>query len=184
MNHTALCSPPSLLPQSSLKGEGLFSLLHFSKSGQTHLFCCTLRRHSVEIILGCAHEMKNLHSLHKHRLFVSWVLVLIYLCFSIHIWDSLSDWGKCGGGIFFLFLFSFVSLFILRESVCAWPGEGRERGRERILSRFRTISAEPNMGLDPRTVRSWPEVKSSMLINRLSHLAPPWGIFDTGFFTV
>ena len=28
-------------------------------------------------------------------------------------------------------------------------GRGRERGRERILSRFHAISAEPDVGLNP-----------------------------------
>ena len=36
----------------------------------------------------------------------------------------------------------------------------REREREGIPRRLRTVSAEPNSGLDPTITRSWPEAKS------------------------
>ena len=42
---------------------------------------------------------------------------------------------------------TFLSLFVyLRESKL---GKGRERERERIPSRPRTVSAEPDVGLEP-----------------------------------
>ena len=41
-------------------------------------------------------------------------------------------------------------------------GRNRERGRQRIQSSLCTVSAKPDMGIEPtnRTVRSWPEPKS------------------------
>ena len=48
-----------------------------------------------------------------------------------------------------------VDLFILRESGRVSTSRGVQRGREKkIPSRLRTISMEPDMGLNPRTVRS------------------------------
>ena len=45
-----------------------------------------------------------------------------------------------------------VDLFSLRERTCMCQrGRGRERGRQRIPSR---LSAEPDAGLDPTTVRA------------------------------
>ena len=35
----------------------------------------------------------------------------------------------------------------------------RERRRERISSRLRAVGAEPDVGFDPTTARSWPEPK-------------------------
>ena len=60
----------------------------------------------------------------------------------------------------------FIFKFILRERACTHKqGRGRERGRERIASRLCTVSTEPNAGLEPRTVRSWPGPKP-----RVGHL--------------
>ena len=55
--------------------------------------------------------------------------------------------GSCLGP--FIYFFN-VYLFILRESKREreW-GRGRERGRERIPSRTRTGTTEPNPGLEP-----------------------------------
>ena len=47
----------------------------------------------------------------------------------------------------------------VRRRVPAGQGQG-EGGRERLPSRLRTVSAELEAGLEPRTVRSWPEQKS------------------------
>ena len=54
------------------------------------------------------------------------------------------------------------SLFIyLWEREWAQVREGRrERERETIPSRLPAVSAQPNAGLDPTTLRSWPEQKS------------------------
>ena len=62
----------------------------------------------------------------------------------IHIWKC----HQCLETISFLVVF-FFSLFILRERehACEWESS-REKGRERIPSRFRTVSTEP----DPRLV--------------------------------
>ena len=40
-----------------------------------------------------------------------------------------------------------------------WGGEV-ERGRDRIPGRLRAVSTEPDVGLNSRTVRSWPEPRS------------------------
>ena len=45
----------------------------------------------------------------------------------------------------FCILFYFFKFIYLRER--EW-GRGRERGRERIPSRFHAVSAEPNVGLE------------------------------------
>ena len=60
---------------------------------------------------------------------------------------------------YLLLSFFKVYLFWERESVCARVGDGQ---RERISSRFCTVSAKPDVGLKPtnQTVRSWPEPKS------------------------
>ena len=50
---------------------------------------------------------------------------------------------------FFLIYFYFLSLFMLTERE-----HKQGRGRERIPSRFHAISAEPDMGSIPETVRS------------------------------
>ena len=51
----------------------------------------------------------------------------------------------------------------------------RERGRERIPSRFHTISTEPYVGLDLTNCENttWAEIKSQTL-NQLSHPGAPW----------
>ena len=61
----------------------------------------------------------------------------------------------------------------MRES---WAGA--ERGRQRIPSRLQAISTEPVRGSNSRTMRSWPELKSSRKLNQLSHPgAPPLLLF-------
>ena len=35
-----------------------------------------------------------------------------------------------------------------REAMCNW-GKGKERGKERILSRLCAVSTEPDVGLNP-----------------------------------
>ena len=54
-------------------------------------------------------------------------------------------------------------------------GRGRERGR--ISSRLRTVSAEPDAGLDLPIleIMIWAEIKSQML-NRLSHPGAPMAL--------
>ena len=49
-------------------------------------------------------------------------------------------------------------------------GRSRERGRERIPSRFSTAHAEPDVGLKlmNHEIVTWAEIKSQML-NRLGH---------------
>ena len=42
-----------------------------------------------------------------------------------------------------------VYLFILREREQSQVGEGQREEKERIPSRFRTVSTEPDMGLEP-----------------------------------
>ena len=46
-----------------------------------------------------------------------------------------------------------------RETEHEW-GRGRERGRQRIQNRLWAVSAKPDVGLIPWTMRSWPELKS------------------------
>ena len=69
-------------------------------------------------------------------------------------------------------IFSYY-LFILRESVCA-SGGGAERGRERISNRLWTVSAEPDLGLEPTNweIMTWAKTKSGML-NWLCHPGAP-----------
>ena len=52
--------------------------------------------------------------------------------------------------------------------------EQRERGRERILSRFRVVSTEPNIGVDLMSceIMTWAKIKSQML-SQLSHSGAP-----------
>ena len=59
--------------------------------------------------------------------------------------------------------------------MCTWVGRGREReGGERIPSRFHTISAEPDVGLDMglkltnHEIMTWAKIKS-WVFNRLNY---------------
>ena len=53
------------------------------------------------------------------------------------------------------------SYFFLNLLIYFWEvGRDRERRRQRIPSRLHTVSAEPSMGLNPQTVRSWCEPRS------------------------
>ena len=45
----------------------------------------------------------------------------------------------------------------------------RGKGRERETQAGSTLSTEPDARLDPMTLASWPEPKSSQTLNRLSH---------------
>ena len=58
-----------------------------------------------------------------------------------------------------------------RESEQNW-GWG-QRGRERISSRLRTVSAEPDTGIHlmNHEIKTWAEIKSQM-VNQLSHRCP------------
>ena len=53
-------------------------------------------------------------------------------------------------------------------------GKGREKGRQRIPSRLRAVSTEPNAGLNlmNREIMTWAEIKSQMP-NWLSHQGAP-----------
>ena len=46
------------------------------------------------------------------------------------------------------FFFLFIHLFQERERERVQAGRGRERGRERIPSRLRAVSTEPDVGLE------------------------------------
>ena len=60
--------------------------------------------------------------------------------------------------------FCFEGLFIYFERVRE-QGRGRERGRERIPSRLRVVSTEPDAGHDPTNCEMtiWAKIKSQML---------------------
>ena len=54
-----------------------------------------------------------------------------------------------------------VYLFILREREST--SRGREREKERILSRLCIVSREPDIGLDPMNCEIMTEIKNRML---------------------
>ena len=55
----------------------------------------------------------------------------------------------------------FYFIYLLWEKERGWVGgAGAKREGERIPSRLHTVSAEPNIGFNPRTMRSWTEPKS------------------------
>ena len=68
--------------------------------------------------------------------------------------------------------FNFLK-FILRETECK-QGRGRERRRQRIPSRLRAVSVEPDQGLGPRNceIMTRAEIKSQTF-NQLSHPGTP-----------
>ena len=69
------------------------------------------------------------------------------------------------------FFFNFINSFFLSLFIYFDKRERqRERGRERIPSRFHTVSAEPDAGLELMNcqIMTWVEIMSWML-NRLSH---------------
>ena len=68
--------------------------------------------------------------------------------------------------------FKEIYLLILERE----PDEGAEGEGERESQADSPLSKEPYSGLDPMTLRSWPETKSWML-NKLSHP----GILDLEF---
>ena len=84
---------------------------------------------------------------------------------------SLSSWVS----VFFSFLFS-----PLGETE---TGRGRERQRERISSRLCSVSAEPDLGLNPTNfeIITWAEIKSWMF-NQLSHPGAPTLFLNVSFF--
>ena len=59
-----------------------------------------------------------------------------------------------------IYLFLFIFLFYLFERRQGKRGRGREREREREPQAGSTLSTDPNRGLDPMTLGSWPESKS------------------------
>ena len=58
----------------------------------------------------------------------------------------------------------FLSLFIYLRRESTSRGGQRESGRERIPSRFHTVSADPDVGLSPTNweIMTWAEIKSGM----------------------
>ena len=65
-----------------------------------------------------------------------------------------------------MFYFILFFLFILRESACTWVGKGQ---RERESQAGSTLCWNPMQGLNPWTVRPWPE----LTLHRLSHPGAP-----------
>ena len=68
---------------------------------------------------------------------------------------------------------SFVFKFIYLERVSK-KGRGGERGRERILSRLHTVTAEPDVGLSPRNyeITTWTKLRIRHLTDRTTWA--PW----------
>ena len=80
---------------------------------------------------------------------LQWISVEMNL--TVQIPTCLELEGKLETIWFCFFIVFKVYLFILRESVCVCERRERGRGaeRERISSRFRAVSAEPDMELKP-----------------------------------
>ena len=51
--------------------------------------------------------------------------------------------------IYFIFCFLKQTLFIFKRERQSEQGRGRERGRERMPSRLRTVSTKPHTGPEP-----------------------------------
>ena len=64
--------------------------------------------------------------------------------------------------------------------VCKGAGRGRERGRERISSRLRAVSSEPDVGLDLMNceMMTWAETKVWMLNPRSHPGVPPTFLYQ------
>ena len=60
--------------------------------------------------------------------------------------------------LFFFFL-KFLKKYIYFQRQRKRVGEG-QRERERISSKLCTVGTEPDVGLNPQTMRSWPEPKT------------------------
>ena len=60
-------------------------------------------------------------------------------------------------------LFIFKKFIYLRDRECGCMSVRRSRGRGREKLKQTVLSAEPNMGLQPKTLRSWPEPKSRVI---------------------
>ena len=82
------------------------------------------------------------------------------------------DMNKTIGSTWHVIWDSVVRMLIFKKCLFIylfWEREiGRERRKERIPSRLRAVSAEPNVGLELMTLRSWCELKSSQTLNQLS----------------
>ena len=97
---------------------------------------------------------------------IMWITVTLFFS-KLLVWGDVNSVARC---LLFrvLFFFFYKSLFILREGervcVCMSRG-GAERGRQRIQSRLHTISAKPDVGLEPTNheIMTWVETKSQML---------------------
>ena len=83
----------------------------------------------------------------------------------------------CFQKFFFLTLFY---LFIFDGEHKQGRGREREREREkeRTPSRLCTVSTEPNVGLNPRTSRSWSEPKSRVKRSTSEAAEAPWEISE------
>lgn len=98
VNCTMSCPYPPSSPKSYPKGQELLFLLHFSKGDQPHLRFWLYSPKAFRRSYSWVCTQRNSSASKNHNLFVGWMHVLIYLCFSIYSWDSSSDWGKwwCG----------------------------------------------------------------------------------------
>lgn len=68
MNHTAPCSSRAHSPVPKEEG-GFFSSIS-PRVTRLHLFVFVLLRHTVEIILGCVHKLKNFLSLYRATIYL------------------------------------------------------------------------------------------------------------------
>lgn len=84
MNHTAPCSSRAHSPVPKEEG-GFFSSISPRVTRLHLLFCfCSPEAHSGNYSWVCTQIKELPQPLQSHHLFVGWMCVLIYLCFSIH----------------------------------------------------------------------------------------------------
>ena len=140
------------------------------------LYICTYIYHIYyTYIYTCHIYYINIYIYISHLLYpfiYSWTLRLLpYLGFlaiinnaAINIGVHMSFWT----GIF-IFFFSFLRFYLcIWERERAWAGRGAEGEADSLLSR------EPDIGLYPRTLGSWPEAKADTWLTE-PHRCP--GIF-------